>query len=140
MGLSSGLSNKSNITIVSEANVEHNYLDKTIQRNSAFKDYKIEYKITNDYQKARVAVVLQNDVKYTRLHNLESKNCIRAGTFPEFLKIARLTPIYKPGKIKTDPNSYRPISNLNAIEKLVESLLKETRHNSETTVQLIENQ
>ena len=49
---------------------------------------------------------------------------VRLGKFPEKLKIARLTPIHKNGKIKTDPLSYRPISNLNAVEKLIESLLK----------------
>ena len=33
--------NKANITIVSEANVEHKDTDKTITRNSTFKDYLI---------------------------------------------------------------------------------------------------
>ena len=39
-----------------------------------FKDYNIEYKITNNNNKARVAVVLQSKIKYTRLLNLESNN------------------------------------------------------------------
>ena len=53
-------------------------------------------------------------------------NCmIRFGKFPEKLKVARITPLHKQGKPKNDPESYRPISNLNAIEKVIESLLKE---------------
>ena len=40
------------------------------------------------------------------------------------LKIARMTQILKPGKNQTDTLSYCLISNLNSVEKVVESLMK----------------
>ena len=49
----------------------------------------------------------------------------RTGKFPDVLKIARLTPILKQGKPSTDPDGYRPISNLNTIEKVIEQLMRE---------------
>ena len=50
---------------------------------------------------------------------------IRTGKFPDSLKIARITPILKPGKGRSEKSSYRPISNLNSIEKVIEQLIKE---------------
>lgn len=44
-----------------------------------------------------------------------------SGTFPDSLKIARVTPIYKEGK-KTDLNNYRPISVLPIISKVFEKI------------------
>ena len=44
-------------------------------------------------------------------------NILRTGKFPDGLKTARLMPILKLGKVATDPMGYRPISNLNSIEK-----------------------
>ena len=72
--LSTITDNKANITIVSEANVEHNDDKKTVTRNSAFKEYNIEYKVVKNNQKARIAVVLEKEIKYSRLNNLESSN------------------------------------------------------------------
>ena len=50
---------------------------------------------------------------------------IRVGKFPDSLKIARLTPIRKQGKVATEAASYRPISNLNTVEKIIEQLIKD---------------
>merc|ERR1711954_278490 len=52
-------------------------------------------------------------------------NIIRMGIFPSGLKTSRITPLLKPGKVATDSLSYRPISNLNSVEKVIEELLKE---------------
>ena len=52
-------------------------------------------------------------------------NIIRTGIFPSGLKTSRITPLLKPGKVATDSLSYRPISNLNSVEKVIEELLKE---------------
>jgi hypothetical protein len=53
----------------------------------------------------------------TRLINLSFQD----GCFPEKFKQAQVTPlIKKPGLDENDPSSYRPISNLNTIEKIIE--------------------
>lgn len=44
------------------------------------------------------------------------------GKFPESLKVAKVTPIYKSGN-KTDPSNYRPISVLPVISKVLEKIL-----------------
>ena len=66
--------NNAKITIVSEANVEIHDIDKTTLRKSTFKEYNIEYKCLRNNTKARIAVLLENDIKYTRLDTLESDN------------------------------------------------------------------
>lgn len=45
------------------------------------------------------------------------------GTYPDYLKIARVVPIFKGGK-KDSPNSYRPISVLSGLNKIFELALK----------------
>lgn len=44
------------------------------------------------------------------------------GEFPDTLKIAKVTPIYKSGQ-KTDPGNYRPISVLPVLSKILEKIL-----------------
>ena len=48
---------------------------------------------------------------------------IREGSFPEYLKKARIVPIYKRGP-KSDVNNYRPISLLNIFSKIFEKIMK----------------
>lgn len=45
-----------------------------------------------------------------------------AGNFPDSLKIAKVTPIFKSGS-KTDPNNYRPISVPPVISKIFERVI-----------------
>ena len=45
-----------------------------------------------------------------------------SGTFPDVLKIAKITPIFKKGS-KTDKNNYRPISVLSVFSKIFEKLM-----------------
>ena len=47
---------------------------------------------------------------------------LETGTFPEALKVAKVTPIYKKGP-KTDPGNYRPISVLPIIGKVFEKVV-----------------
>ena len=46
-------------------------------------------------------------------------NSISAGIYPDLLKIARVSPIYKKGS-KNDPSNYRPISVLSIVNKIFE--------------------
>ena len=47
--------------------------------------------------------------------------CFSTGKYPDTLKIARITPIYK-GGLKDIPSNYRPISILPVLSKLIEKL------------------
>ena len=49
---------------------------------------------------------------------------LETGHFPEALKVAKVTPIYKKGP-KSDPGNYRPISVLPIISKIFEKLVNE---------------
>lgn len=49
-------------------------------------------------------------------------NSISRGTYPDILKIARVSPIYKSGDIN-DPGSYRPISVLSIINTVFEKVI-----------------
>ena len=45
--------------------------------------------------------------------------------YPTILKVSRISPILKPDKQSEFIDSYRPINNLSAVEKIVEEFLKE---------------
>ena len=49
---------------------------------------------------------------------------LRTSKFPKCLKVTRLIPICKPRKSKTKKESYRPIANLNILEKVIEEWMK----------------
>jgi len=68
--------------------------------------------------------------------------CLRTGCFPEKWKTAKILPIVKPGREKSDDTSkYRPISLLNTEGKVLEKLLsKRIMHHLHTTEYLNENQ
>jgi len=68
--------------------------------------------------------------------------CLRTGRFPVNWKIAKILPIAKPGREKSDDTSkYRPISLLNTEGKVLEKLLsKRLTHHLYTTEYLNENQ
>ena len=48
--------------------------------------------------------------------------CLQSGIFPNPLKKASITPIFKAGK-RSDPNNYRPISVLSDLSKIYETLI-----------------
>lgn len=56
-----------------------------------------------------------------RLTNCLNK-LLKLGKFPDSLKIAKVTPIFKSGA-KTDPGNYRPISVLPTISKIFEKII-----------------
>ena len=49
---------------------------------------------------------------------------IRSKQFPNDLKCSKIVPILKSGKESTEKASYRPINNLEVVEKVVEEVLK----------------
>lgn len=49
--------------------------------------------------------------------------CLTIGHFPSAWKCSKVVPIAKPGKDPTSPSSYRPISLLSSISKLLEKLI-----------------
>lgn len=49
---------------------------------------------------------------------------LRNGSFPDYLKVALVTPIFKKGD-KKDPSNYRPISSLPILSKVFESVIKD---------------
>lgn len=51
------------------------------------------------------------------------KSCFLLGYFPNSWKIAKIVPVLKPGKDPTIPSSYRPISLLSSISKLLERII-----------------
>ena len=50
---------------------------------------------------------------------------IRKGEFPEEFKTSRVIPLKKKGKDESELDSFRPVNNLNLIEKVLEQLVKE---------------
>ena len=57
--------------------------------------------------------------------------CLKQGYFPSGWKKAKILPIHKPGKDKTLPQSYRPISLLNTLSKLLEAIILNRLHKHE---------
>lgn len=48
--------------------------------------------------------------------------CLEAGIFPDSLKLAKVTPVFKSGS-KSDPGNYRPISVLPILSKIFEKII-----------------
>ena len=51
--------------------------------------------------------------------------CIKKNTFPNILKTAHVTPVYKKGGRRLEPGNYRPISVTSTLAKIFERLLLE---------------
>lgn len=61
------------------------------------------------------------------------------GNFPDTLKVAKVTPVYKSGS-KTDPGNYRPISVLPVLSKILEKLLHTRLQNYLDSINYISKQ
>lgn len=66
--------------------------------------------------------------------------CIQKGLFPDILKIAVVTPIYKRKGDNKDPENYRPISILPVFSKILEKVLKRRLQRYFETEGLLNNQ
>ena len=56
-------------------------------------------------------------------------NIIYFSTYPDCLKLSRMTPNLKPQKKHECIDSYRPLNNLNALDKLIQQYIKEEFQN-----------
>lgn len=71
------------------------------------------------------AIVLKNLPRKAIVYILKLINgMFITGHFPDKFKIARVIPIYKKGKDATNISSYRPISLLSHLSKIVEKIIK----------------
>ena len=69
------------------------------------------------------------------------KKSLETGEIPDIMKLAHITPILKPGKLRTKPESYRPVSLTSHIMKTFERIIKKSLQNHlELTKQLNQNQ
>ena len=64
--------------------------------------------------------------------------CLAQGVYPDTLKLARVTPIFKAGS-KSDPGNYRPISVLKDINKVFETLIYRRLNSYLENKQIISN-
>ena len=72
-------------------------------------------KISSKLLKAAGSAIIES---LTYLFNL----VLNTGIFPDDMKLAKVTPIYKSGS-KTDCGNYRPISLISAVAKILEKLI-----------------
>ena len=70
-----------------------------------------------------VSVIKKNSSLFAKPLTLLFNQSISTGTFPNALKLARVTPLHKSGSTN-NPQNYRPISNLNVFSKIFELLMK----------------
>ena len=69
-----------------------------------------------------IKIIKENCDLFARKLHIDFNNSIYNGTFPNNLKLADVTPVYK--KVdRTDKNNYRPVSILSPISKIYERLL-----------------
>ena len=61
---------------------------------------------------------IYDSIKQVILHLINLSLC--TGVFPQVFKITKIIPVLKNGKDPTIPSSYRPVSNLSTLGKLVE--------------------
>ncbi|KAK2578437.1 hypothetical protein KPH14_012565 [Odynerus spinipes] len=77
--------------------------------------------------------------KATRFITILANAIFRTGHFPQIWKCAEVTLLQKPGKNPKTPSSYKPISLLPIISKLIEKIIHGRLLEEVTTKQLIPN-
>ena len=58
---------------------------------------------------------------YSQVLTIIFNNCVKSGDFPDILKYADITPVFKKGDT-TDKTKYRPISALSNLSKVFENM------------------
>ena len=111
-----------------------NYLLPNVDSEFSFKRIKTHemYEILTDLKNSKtcgddyIAAFILKEMPFylaPRLTHLFNR-MIDCKTFPAALKTSRILPILKKGKSATNPSSYRPISNVNTIEKVLEEAMR----------------
>lgn len=77
------------------------------------------------------------DLIIVQLTNCINK-CLEIGSFPDNLKLAKVTPIFKSGS-KTNPGNYRPISVLPVLSKIFERVLYNRLENYLNSNEILSN-
>lgn len=100
--------------VLKEITIDHTALIlKNLKPNAACGIYEISTKLVQRYTEQLSPVI-------TKLIN----NCFKNSEFPDILKIAKVSPIFKDG-VATNVDNYRPISVLNVLSKIFEKALFE---------------
>ena len=95
-------------------------------------NYKEVYKIVSKIKPSKsrgdnevTNLMIREIPRYTTLATMHLFNSmVRTGTFPEEYKTSHVIPLKKKDKDDSDINSFRPLHNLNPIEKCLEQLVK----------------
>jgi hypothetical protein len=106
-----------------------NYCDETIARFEDTTEAEVMAIIDNLNQNVAVGydAISSKFLKKFKMHLCAPitafiNRSLQQGVFPDCLKIAKVTPIYKSGK-KSDINNYRPISVLTSTSKIFETII-----------------
>ena len=82
----------------------------------------LQIKKSAGYDKISSRVLKDNKLILTPVLTNIANLILQTSVFPDCLKIAKITPIFKKGSI-FDPSNYRPISVLSAISKIIEKVI-----------------
>lgn len=82
----------------------------------------LDSKKSAGYDNIPVSFVKQHFNVFAPLLSSIFNEIVETGSFPDCLKIARVTPIHKSGDLK-NPSNFRPISCLSVLDKIIEKLL-----------------
>ena len=78
--------------------------------------------VGNSFKSVSTKLLKENSVILSDPISYIFNNIINSGQYPDMLKIACVTAVFKSGD-KTNPNNYRPISTLSNLNKVFEKLL-----------------
>ena len=77
---------------------------------------------TGNINAIQPAIIKENSLLLSIPISIIFNNIVRQGRYPNLLKIACITALYKSGD-KLSPNNYRPISSLSTLNKIFEKLI-----------------
>jgi hypothetical protein len=85
---------------------------------------KLKSNLSNSIKNIPSKVLIQHRMLWAPIVTIIFNMSIWAGIFPDTLKFATLTPLYKGKGSRLEPTNYRPIANIKFFAKLFERLIK----------------